>query len=157
MPLKSVKKIIIHCSASDFGDAATIDRWHKERGWDRIGYHYVILNGVRVARAGYKPSEDGLLETGRDERTMGAHCYGHNSESLGICIVGNKDFTPAQLRTLGEICRSLMKRYGLTAKDVYGHCEFEPHKTCPNIDMNTIRAALTATEEHPVSTEYKGA
>ena len=46
-PVREIKKVIIHCSDSDFGTASVIDGWHKERGWDGIGYHYVITNGVQ--------------------------------------------------------------------------------------------------------------
>ena len=38
-------RITIHCSDSEWGNADVIDEWHKKRGWDGIGYHYVILNG----------------------------------------------------------------------------------------------------------------
>lgn len=40
-----IDKIIINCSDSDWGDAEVIDEWHRERGWDGIGYHYIICNG----------------------------------------------------------------------------------------------------------------
>lgn len=155
--MRTIKKIILHCSDSEFGDAATIDRWHKERGFDRIGYHYVILNGVRVAHSPYKPVDDGLLEPGRDESVIGAHCLGHNADSIGICIIGKMTFTPEQFKTAGILIKSLLKKYGLSSDDVYGHCEFDPGKTCPNIDMTAVRAALRSIEEHPISTEYKGA
>lgn len=145
--MRAIKKIIVHCSASKFGDSAAIDRWHKERGWQGIGYHYVILNGERIARAHYNGAEDGELEAGRDEGTVGAHCLGHNADSLGICLIGDKIFTPAQLRTLGELIIALMKKYVLSPKDVYGHYEFEPYKTCPNLNMNAVRTALTEPEE----------
>ena len=41
--MAKLTNIIIHCSDSDFGDAQTIDLWHKQRGWKGIGYHYVIV------------------------------------------------------------------------------------------------------------------
>ena len=50
-------KIIIHCSATPRGvdySAADIDKWHRQRGFSKIGYHYVI----RL---------DGKIEKGRDE------------------------------------------------------------------------------------------
>ena len=56
LQMREIKKIIIHCSDSEFGDAALIDKWHKERGWTGIGYHYVILNGCRKATmTGFQP------------------------------------------------------------------------------------------------------
>ena len=79
MKQSDVKEIIIHCSATREGDdsinAEVIDRWHKERGWKGIGYHYVVLM-------------DGTIETGRMVDQCGAHTKGHNCESIGVCYIG---------------------------------------------------------------------
>ena len=79
MKQSDVKEIIIHCSATREGDdsvnAEVIDRWHKERGWQGIGYHYVVLM-------------DGTIETGRMVDQCGAHTRGHNCESIGVCYIG---------------------------------------------------------------------
>ena len=68
-----------------------IDRWHKERGWTGIGYHYVILNGCRKASAAgfqpYKKEDDGLIETGRPVEEAGAHCGGENHDSIRIFLI----------------------------------------------------------------------
>jgi hypothetical protein len=87
------KGIVLHNSASSFGDADQIDDWHKERGWTMIGYHAVILNGVRYGtkeRRKYEIAIDGRVETGRDESRVGAHCLagGMNSVALGVCCIG---------------------------------------------------------------------
>ena len=85
-------KIIIHCSATPKGvdyNAADIDRWHKKRGFRKIGYHYVI-------------KIDGKIEKGREENEMGAHCLGQNMESIGICYIGGLSEdkqTPEDTRT----------------------------------------------------------
>ena len=42
---KENKKIVLHCSDSTFGNAAVITNWHIQRGWQTIGYHFVICNG----------------------------------------------------------------------------------------------------------------
>ena len=85
-------------------DANVIDNWHKQRGWQGIGYHYVILNN----RHDNKP--DGELEKGRRDKTPGAHCLGLNDKSLGICCIGHgdkEDFTEKQYITLIGLCRDL--------------------------------------------------
>ena len=91
--LEKVEKIVVHCSDSDFGDAAEIDRWHKERKWSGIGYHKVILNGHRESVRPYVAADDGVVEDGRPLDTMGAHVLGHNSDSIGICLIGRNHFT----------------------------------------------------------------
>ena len=43
--MRTVDKIIIHCTATPEGRPVTIadvDKWHKERGFVGIGYHYLI-------------------------------------------------------------------------------------------------------------------
>lgn len=58
--------LIIHCSAT-FPDqdisAIDIDRWHRQRGFFGIGYHYI----VRL---------DGTIENGRPYEAIGAHTTG---------------------------------------------------------------------------------
>ena len=67
-----IKEIIVHCSATPEGKDFTvldIKKWHLERGFSDIGYHYVIYR-------------DGSINKGRDESKIGAHCTGHNSYSI---------------------------------------------------------------------------
>ena len=69
--MRNIDSIIVHCSATKAGQdftAADIDCWHRERGFNGIGYHYVI----RL---------DGKLEKGRDVSLAGAHCRGWNGVS----------------------------------------------------------------------------
>ena len=79
---RAVNKIILHCSDSDYPhqDAEWIDKIHREeKGWDMIGYHFFI-------------TFDGAIQQGRDLQMIGAHCYGHNQDSVGICLAGRKKF-----------------------------------------------------------------
>lgn len=141
--MRTVKKIIVHCSASGFGDAALIDRWHRERGWDGIGYHYVILNGCRDGIKAYRAIDDGVIEPGRPEEKQGAHCKGENGDSIGICLIGDQHFTPEQLfLSLPLIVKSLLGKHGLTVDDVFCHSEFNHRKTCPNINAGVLRDVL---------------
>ena len=125
-------KIILHCSATpegvDFG-AIDIDKWHKQRGFKKIGYHYVIrLNGT--------------IEKGREENEMGSHCLNQNLHSIGICYIGglSKDKkTPKDTRTeeqkiaIKGLVNSLIRKYrdkeGIELS-VHGHNEFA-RKACP--------------------------
>ena len=99
--------IVIHCSRSEFGNAALITKWHLQRGFDIIGYHFVILNGQLDARH-YNDLFDGQIESGRpldDDHILetsekGAHVRGHN-RSVGICLIGmSEEFTDKQLESL---------------------------------------------------------
>lgn len=122
--------IVLHCSAtrgvqSNIG-ANDIRRWHIQRGWADIGYHYVI-------------KRDGTLENGRPPDQIGSHVQGFNARSVGICLVGGLDdktwkpadnFTAAQWKTLTSLVARLVKIYP-DAK-VLGHRDFPAvKKACP--------------------------
>jgi hypothetical protein len=141
-----IRYIVIHGSASFYGDVDTFDAWHKDRGWSGIGYHWVITN-VYPTYADYKDKRprldyDGRVWKGRDEKHVGAHVYGHNSESIGICMVGNEGmYSAAQIKSCARLCAELMVRYP-TITSIRGHYEFTVHKTCPTLDMEYIRALI---------------
>ncbi len=127
--MRRIDKIIIHCSATPAGrnvTVAEIDRWHRERGFNGIGYHYVIML-------------DGTVCKGRDIAIAGAHCKGHNAHSIGICYVGGCDArmqpadtrTPAQKHALSRLVAELSGRY--PDATIHGHREFAA-KACPCFD-----------------------
>ena len=133
-------KVIIHCSDSEFGNAAIINEWHRQRGFYSveqnisIGYHLVILNGKISARC-YNPRFDGRIETGRgfDEDNHierwehGAHTKGQNYSSLGICLIGKSgDFTNAQIRGLSKELRELRIQFGQL--DIGQHSDYSKSK-----------------------------
>lgn len=145
--ISDIKKLIIHCSDSSFGDAATIDRWHKERGWSGIGYHYVILNGVIEKRQAYNPDIDGIIQKGRDWHKIGAHCKGQNRDSIGICLIGRHHFTAKQLLVSLPSLIIMLGDLGIGAENIFCHSEFSSHKTCPNIDPELIRNMVRLNSE----------
>lgn len=125
--MRDIKEIIIHCSATTEGrdfHATDIDRWHRERGFKEIGYHYVI-------------TLDGSVEKGRDEWQVGAHCRGHNAKSIGICYIGGLDKklqpkdtrTEVQRKAMTKLIGELKQRY--PEAGVYGHNDFDHSKLCP--------------------------
>lgn len=141
--MREINKIIIHCTDSDFGNAMVINEWHLERGFEKIGYHYVITNCYptykRLKDRSPDLSYDGKVEQGRSDIEIGAHCKGHNEDSIGICLVGVNTFTSYQIYALMKLLNGLCKEYRIPAKNIFGHYEFDPVKSCPNLDMETIR------------------
>lgn len=125
-----IKEIIVHCSATPEGKDFTvldIKKWHLERGFSDIGYHYVIYR-------------DGSINKGRDESKIGAHCTGHNSYSIGVCYVGGvakdgktaKDTrTDAQKKSLLSLLRNLKMKY--TQASIHSHRDYA-QKACPSFD-----------------------
>lgn len=132
------QNIIIHCSDSSFGDAAEIRRWHVDgNGWDDIGYHCVLLNGFRMKRQQYNELDDGLIEIGRDPHMIGAHCRegGMNLKSLGICMIGQDEFTTKQFEALERLVKVWRELYKIPNENIYGHKDFNKAKTCPNFEV----------------------
>lgn len=150
--MAEIARIVVHCSASEFGDVPTIDRWHKERGWRGIGYNLVIYNGRPAAHGPYDPALDGLIVQGRpldmnvylDDMEVGAHAYGFNSTSIGICLIGDHFFTRAQFDSL-YFAVSLWRHIS-PALEVVGHRDLDAKKTCPNFEVSAFMALVEKTQ-----------
>lgn len=112
------------------------------RGWDDIGYHYLIGNARPFTK-------NGKLYIGRSEEFEGAHALGYNKNSLGICLIGNFDKTAPnekQLKTLFSFLEQKIKQYNIPIENVRGHNEFpNVKKSCPrkSLNMKYIRAVLS--------------
>ena len=127
---RNIKELIVHCSATPEGKDYSVDtirQWHLQRGFSDIGYHYVIYRDVSI-------------HIGRDESIIGAHCTGHNTNSIGVCYIGgcaSDGKTPKDTRTLQqkESLLSLLK----TLKIKYPNAKIYPHykfaaKACPSFN-----------------------
>lgn len=136
--MRTINEIIVHCSATPDGKDYTvedIDRWHRQRGFAEIGYHYVIYR-------------DGSIHAGRAEEKIGAHCIGHNRKSIGICYIGGVDKdgktpkdtrTPEQRKALFQLLKMLKKKY--PSASIHGHRDFAK-KACPSFDATKEYAGL---------------
>ena len=132
--MRKIDLIVIHCAATkpnqDIG-RAEIDRWHRERGWLGIGYHFVIRR-------------NGKVENGRPLEKAGAHVQGLNANSIGICLVGGlnakgqpaPEFTAEQWDALETLVRTLKKQFPNAR--IAGHNEFAA-KACPSFNVQEWR------------------
>lgn len=132
---------MLHCSDSNFGDVTQVTHWHKKRGFDNIGYNWIITSGVLRAGDSYEESCDGRLQEGRSTVFTGAHAMGFNESHLSVCLIGKYHFTWSQFVTLACLLREIKHKYipTLEAKDIIGHYERDAYKTCPNINMHWFR------------------
>lgn len=137
-PIGKIRYITLHASDTyhdmDVG-VEDIRRWHLDRGWSDIGYHYVIRR-------------DGTWETGRADTLQGAHVGGFNAGNLGICLIGGKsritegpvdNFTDPQWFTL---FKRMKKLHGaLPDAIIMGHNGFPGHEArgCPCFDWRRWR------------------
>lgn len=133
-----VDEIIVHCSDTRpdwMADAplalkrAEIDRWHKARGWNGFGYHWLI-------------DRDGKVINGRPETEVGAHVEGHNTGTIGICLVGGhgcseddafaEHFTAAQDASLRQLIQAIGMRTRIAR--ISGHNQYAA-KACPGFHV----------------------
>ena len=131
--MRAVNKIVIHCSATREGvnvSATTIDGWHRKRGFDQIGYHYVI--GL-----------DGAIQAGRPVNVMGAHVGGGgNRASIGIAYIGGVDAnlkakdtrTEAQKAALIKIIKILKNIY--PEASIHGHRDYSKDKDGDGVEAH---------------------
>ena len=132
----NITHVVVHCSDSPAGrgdTAATIHSWHKEKGWDGIGYHHVIL-------------EDGTVQNGRPHYWHGAHVKGYNHCSIGICLIGKPNmegtidaYPEEQITALRRTIRQIdsVDVYSERAgAKVLGHRDLDSSKTCPGFDVS---------------------
>lgn len=135
---RKITEIILHCTASKEGQHQTVEQiraFHTKpvskggRGWSDIGYNFVVYL-------------DGSVHAGRSLAISGAHCVGHNTNSIGITYVGGLDKngkakdtrTDAQKAAIRQLVDKLCQQYGITKNHIYGHCEFA-NKACPCFDV----------------------
>ena len=133
MARQETKYIVVHCSqtrpSQNIG-AKEIDRWHRERGWLKIGYAKVI-------------KRDGTVEQGRDDDELQAHVKNYNHVSTSVCVVGGAmeddwkqpedNFTGEQWDSLKKVLKELVVKYPKAR--IVGHYELDERKTCPNFNV----------------------
>lgn len=137
--MRNITEIIIHCTATPAGrnvSVAEIDRWHRQRGFRSIGYHFIV--GL-----------DGSIRPGRPLAEPGAHCLGHNAVSIGIAYVGGlmADGTgqPADTRTDAQ--KTALLKLLTTLRRTWPHAAIRSHrdfvpKACPCFDATAEYASL---------------
>jgi hypothetical protein len=139
--------IVIHHSAGNAGGAASFDRAHRAKGWDELGYHFVIGNG--------SDTPDGRVEVGSRwyKQKHGAHCKTpnnhYNEHGIGICLVGNFERsspTPRQWQSLEELLAYLMESCQISPTQIYTHGGVTGRTACPgrNFSLWRLKQSLTS-------------
>ena len=134
--MRQIDHLVIHHSASVLTTtAADLARWHtspKElggRGWKRVGYHLIV-------------EESGELVLGTPIGLVGSHVRGSNSNSVGICLVGDntllsRRWVEAQIATLKRVLSVLEILF--PGAVVLGHRDMPNTATaCPGLDVRNL-------------------
>ena len=138
--MRKIKLVIVHHSAGPTSQPVEeIRKLHLARGWADIGYHWVI-----------REEQPGVWQVfqGRPEGVIGAHDVDQNSESIGVCLLGNYEAvfpSAAAWNALVETVIWILRRYGLSVSAVEGHREHEPASTptaCPGFAPDSLRTSI---------------
>ena len=114
----TTEKIILHHADASSCSAEDIHRWHLNKGWSGAGYHFLVR-------------KDGSIYRLRPEDKVGAHAYGSNYNSIGICFEGRymqEDMPEAQKRAGKELVAYIKNKYNITT--VHAHRD-ENATSCP--------------------------
>ncbi|HWE01141.1 MAG TPA: peptidoglycan recognition family protein [Tepidisphaeraceae bacterium] len=137
--LNSWSWIVIHHSATPTGGAYAFDKMHKAKGWDELGYHFVVGNGT--------DTRDGQVEVGSrwPKQKWGAHTKTpdnqFNEHGIGICMVGNFDVShpsDVQTKAVAKLVAYLMKTYHIPPDHVLGHRDCKS-TDCPGRFVSVAR------------------
>lgn len=142
----TTNRIILHHAAASNCSADDVDRWHKNKGWTCIGYHFFVR-------------KDGSIYRGRREEAIGAHAYGYNTDSIGICAEGN-----FENETMGDVQKQALKELVAYLKNKYGITKVQRHRdvnatACPgkNYPFEEIaNATVKSTENKPIENKTEG-
>jgi len=138
--------IVIHHAASDNATPQGMADYHvRVRGWDALGYHFVIGNGVNY--------EDGRVFVGErwHKQMHGAHCKTpgnyHNNHGIGICLIGNfEEHAPTlkQLESLSRLVSFLNDKCDIPESKVLTHGGVTHKTACPGrfFSLSEIRRRL---------------
>lgn len=102
---KTNRIILHHSGVSVLQSVEVIHNYHKNTNkWAGIGYHFYVR-------------KDGSIYRGRPEEMIGAHAYGANSDSIGICAEGdfnNETMSEVQKNAIKELVAYLKEKYNIT-------------------------------------------
>ena len=125
--------VVLHHAAAKNCTVQTVHRWHKDKGWSGIGYHFFVRKNGEVWR-------------GRPEDSVGAHTLSYNATSIGICFEGNfqlESMPLEQLKAGLELIEYIKSKY--TIKRILGHGELRS-TACPgkNFPLEQLKGGTNA-------------
>lgn len=123
-----IHRIIIHHTAtSETATPTYLEDVHIQvRQFSMIGYHFLI-------------AKNGDVYEGRPLHYQGAHVLGHNSDSIGIALIGNFNVQyPSfeQLVSLAALSRQLKATFKI--QKVSFHKHFNASTDCPGRSLSFI-------------------
>ena len=138
----STKRIILHHAAAKKCSAEDIHRWHLNNGWSGAGYHFLVR-------------KDGTIYRLRPEDKVGAHAYGSNYDSLGICFEGDykeEIMQEEEIKAGRELVNFLKNKYGISTVQVHKNVNAT---NCPGDNFPFDQIANETGESKPSKEKRK--
>ncbi len=132
----STQRIILHHAATKKCSAEDIHRWHLSNGWSGAGYHFLVR-------------KDGTIYRLRPEDKVGAHAYGANYDSLGICFEGDykeEIMQEEEIKAGRELVNFLKNKYGINTVQVHKNVNVT---NCPGDNFPFDQIANETGESKP--------
>ena len=137
---------MVHHSATRTGGARKFDKMHRAKGWDELGYHFVIGNGT--------DTPDGHIEVGGRWRKQkhGAHTKvpgnQYNEHGIGICLVGNFDRgrpSSKQMASLAKLTAFLAQKCRVSPGNIKTHKGVTGKTACPgrHFSLSELRSRVS--------------
>lgn len=124
--------------AASINEVRFIQDYHQTgRGWNDIGYHYLI-------------DGEGRIFEGRPEDAQGAHVLANNEGNVGISLLGNfhppydHPLNAAQREAIRRLGAWLRDRHGVSPGTYRGHRDYGNRTSCPG---DGVYSQLPAIEE----------
>ena len=129
-------QIVLHHAAAAKCSVEDVHRWHLANGWAGIGYHFFVR-------------KDGNVYRGRPIDAVGAHTYGENSDSIGICFEGNFEVEtmPEAQKKAGAELVAYVKSLYRSIKEVSKHKDHNA-TACPGKNFPFSEIASAQRKRH---------
>jgi N-acetylmuramoyl-L-alanine amidase len=136
--------IVLHHIDANNVNAFDIHRWHLNKGWSGIGYHFLV-------------KKDGTIQEGRPIDTVGSHTLRYNAISVGVAFEGrymNDTMPDVQYNAGMELISYL--------KGLYPNAQIKGHKdlqatACPgsNFPLDKFKGGVIMSKEHWAEKDYQ--
>lgn len=116
--------VVHHSGASEKQTVREIQNYHmNHNGWSDIGYNFLV-------------TPDGRIWEGRGWLKIGAHVAGHNTATIGVCVIGDYRSKRPSSKALDAVAWLLAEAEDRKGRDlsIFGHRDLGS-TTCPGGDL----------------------
>ena len=137
LPRHRFTAIVVHHSASETDDYASIRRYHRtRRHWADAAYHLILSNGSTSVPLGHVEATSRYRHLSYSVATRSVFC---NVTAVHLCVIGNYEahgFPPELRAPLGNAIALLQERYHIPDNRVWFHRGDCGNTACPGKNLS---------------------